>query len=64
MDNSSFEKVADAFAATLQDILKADVVPACNEQQCGWAANHSLEGAKSIAMEMLNSKEKWANVFD
>lgn len=63
MNNSSFEQVANAFAATLQDILKADAVPACNEQQCGWAANHSLEGAKNLAQEMLNSKEKWADVF-
>ena len=64
MNNSSFEEIATALEATLQDILKANVVPACNEQQCGWAANHSLEGAKIIANEMLNSKEKWANVFE
>ncbi|EUJ30928.1 S-ribosylhomocysteinase, partial [Listeria cornellensis FSL F6-0969] len=27
----------------------ATEVPACNEVQCGWAASHSLEGAKELA---------------
>jgi S-ribosylhomocysteine lyase len=31
--------------------------------QCGWAANHSLEGAKQLAKEMLEKRNEWSNIF-
>ena len=48
---------------TLKDGIEADEVPACNEVQCGWAASHSLEGAKELAREMLAKKDEWHQVF-
>lgn len=63
LNNSSYEDVAEALEKTLEDVLVADEVPACNEVQCGWAANHSLDGAKEIAREMLDKKDEWNQVF-
>ncbi|EHL2612233.1 S-ribosylhomocysteine lyase, partial [Listeria monocytogenes] len=34
-----------------------------NEVQCGWAASHSLEGAKALAAEFLDKRDEWKNVF-
>lgn len=59
LNNDNYEKVLDALEKTLQDVLKATEVPACNEVQCGWAANHSLEGAQAIAKDMLAEKDEW-----
>ncbi|WP_163580604.1 S-ribosylhomocysteine lyase [Gracilibacillus saliphilus] len=63
LNNDSFEDVVEALDKTLQDVLEATEVPACNEVQCGWAANHSLEGAKDIAKNMLAGKDEWHIVF-
>ena len=40
-------------AATLRDVLEATEVPAANEVQCGWGANHTLAGAKDAARDFL-----------
>jgi len=50
-------------AATLQDVLDADDVPAANEVQCGWGANHTLEGAQAAARRMLQSRDAWQQVM-
>lgn len=63
LNNESYDEVLTTLEKTLQDVLNADEVPACNEVQCGWAANHSLEGAKEIAEEMLAKKDGWKEVF-
>ncbi|WP_067840715.1 S-ribosylhomocysteine lyase [Amphibacillus sediminis] len=63
LNNDSFEAVSDALEKTLNDVLNATEVPACNEVQCGWAANHSLSGAQKIAKQMLAKKSSWPNVF-
>lgn len=63
INNDSYDDAIKAIEATLQDVLDADEVPACNPTQCGWAANHSLEGAKDIASKMLSRKEVWREVF-
>lgn len=48
---------------TLNDVLEATEVPACNEVQCGWAASHSLEGAKEIAQAFLDKRNQWSDIF-
>jgi S-ribosylhomocysteine lyase len=48
--------------ATLTDILEATEVPAANEVQCGWGANHSLEGAQAAARGFLEKRAEWAQV--
>jgi S-ribosylhomocysteine lyase len=63
LNNDSYEDVTEAMEKTLNDVLEANEVPACNEVQCGWAANHSLEGAKEIARDMLDKKDSWHEVF-
>ena len=48
-NNDSYKEVEEALAKTLEDVLVATEVPACNEVQCGWAASHSLEGSQMEA---------------
>ena len=45
-------------------MLNATEVPACNEVQCGWAASHSLEGAKEIAQSFLDKRNQWNDIYD
>ncbi|VTR76738.1 S-ribosylhomocysteine lyase [Cellulomonas hominis] len=47
---------------TLEDITRADAVPAANETQCGWGANHTLEGAQGAAREFLAHRAEWSTV--
>ena len=63
INHDNYEEILTILEKTLEDVLQATEVPACNEVQCGWAANHSLEGAKEIAREMLSKKDEWRNVF-
>lgn len=62
-NNDDYDEVLDAIEKTLNDVLEAAEVPACNEVQCGWAASHSLEDAKEIARQMLQSRNEWHQVF-
>ncbi|WP_093062929.1 S-ribosylhomocysteine lyase [Psychrobacillus sp. OK028] len=63
INHDNFEEILDILEKTLQDVLQATEVPACNEVQCGWAASHSLEGAKEIAAEMLAKKDEWRQIY-
>ncbi|MFS0752278.1 S-ribosylhomocysteine lyase [Oceanobacillus sp. 1P07AA] len=63
LNHEDYDDVLTMIEKTLEDVLQATEVPACNEVQCGWAANHSLVGAKEIAKEMLNEKSGWSEVF-
>ncbi|MGO1236164.1 MAG: S-ribosylhomocysteine lyase [Microbacterium gubbeenense] len=56
-------EVADLVAATLGDFADAAEVPAANETQCGWGANHSLEGAQLAARAFLDQRDEWLTVF-
>lgn len=63
LNQSDEQEILDVLERTLKDVLNATEVPACNEVQCGWAASHSLEGAKELAREFLNKREEWTEVF-
>ncbi|BAC13063.1 S-ribosylhomocysteine lyase [Oceanobacillus iheyensis] len=63
INHDDYDDVLTMIEKTLEDVLQATEVPACNEVQCGWAANHSLLGAQEIAKEMLNEKASWSEVF-
>lgn len=63
INHDDYSEILTILEDTLEDVLKADEVPACNEVQCGWAANHSLEGAKELAREMLEKKDEWHIIF-
>lgn len=58
----TFEQVAELVEKTLTDILSATEVPAANETQCGWGANHTLEGAQSAARGFLAERANWSTV--
>lgn len=63
LNDNDYNNIKDVMEKTLNDVLEADEVPACNEVQCGWAASHSLEGAKEIAGKMLAGRDQWDQVF-
>ena len=55
INNDSYKEVKEALAKTLEDVLVATEVSACNEVQCGWAASHTLEGAQMEAEKFLKN---------
>lgn len=63
INHEDYEDILTIIEKTLNDVLEATEVPACNEVQCGWAASHSLEGAKDIARNMLAKRNEWTEVF-
>ncbi|WP_274571381.1 S-ribosylhomocysteine lyase [Neisseria leonii] len=63
LNMGDYEEVLSLIERTLKDVLAAEEVPACNEVQCGWAASHSLEGAKKIARTLLDKRGEWPEVF-
>lgn len=63
LNEDDFDTVTDVVEKTLNDVLEATEVPACNEVQCGWAASHSLESAQEIAKNMLARRDEWHIVF-
>ncbi|WP_274584300.1 S-ribosylhomocysteine lyase [Neisseria leonii] len=63
LNMGDYEEVLSLIERTLKDVLAAEEVPACNEVQCGWAASHSLEGAKKIARVLLDKRGEWPEVF-
>lgn len=63
LNDDNYENILNLIENTLKDVLEATEVPACNEVQCGFAASHSLEGAKGLASEMLEKRNEWTEVF-
>ncbi|HDV6077671.1 TPA: S-ribosylhomocysteine lyase [Staphylococcus pseudintermedius] len=63
INHTDYDDVLNIVEQTLQDVLAADEVPAFNEVQCGWAASHSLKGAKEIAQAFLDKRDQWHDVF-
>ncbi|MDN3483548.1 S-ribosylhomocysteine lyase [Arthrobacter sp. APC 3897] len=59
----AFDEVAALIEVTLNDILGATEVPAANEVQCGWGANHSLEAAQAAASAFLAERAGWDVVY-
>lgn len=58
----TYDEVLELVEATMRDILTASEVPAANEVQCGWGANHSLEGAQSAVGTFLEHRSEWGTV--
>lgn len=64
INHDDYDDILAVLEKTLTDVLAADAVPACNEVQCGWAASHSLEGAKQLAEQFLVKRDEWHIVFN
>jgi S-ribosylhomocysteine lyase len=62
LNYGDYDGLLDALAETLVDCLEADEVPLANEVQCGWAANHTLEGAQEIARRVLGHRQGWTEI--
>lgn len=58
----AMDDVLSLIEGTLTDITTATEVPAANEVQCGWGANHSLEGAQEVARDFLAARDEWSTV--
>lgn len=58
----AIEDVFGLIEATLTDVVAATEVPAANEIQCGWGANHTLAGAQEAARTFLAARAEWAEV--
>lgn len=53
------DEVFALIEATMNDILDATEVPAANEVQCGWGANHSLTAAQDAVRGFLAERAVW-----
>ena len=58
----AYDDVLGLVQDTLTDITTATEVPAANEVQCGWGANHTLEGAQEAARTFLAARDGWSQV--
>ncbi|KQY44787.1 S-ribosylhomocysteine lyase [Cellulomonas sp. Root137] len=58
----AYDDVLGLVQDTLTDITTATEVPAANEVQCGWGANHTLAGAQDAARTFLGAREQWSTV--
>ena len=63
LNEPEYQTALDLIEKTLRDVLEATEVPACNPVQCGWAASHSLEGAKELARKLLDKRSEWETIF-
>lgn len=59
VEDGEFKRLLEA---TFTDILSATEVPAANEVQCGWGANHSLSAAQSAVRSFLGERAGWDEV--
>ena len=57
------EEFLPLLEATFRDILTAQEVPAANEVQCGWGANHSLAAAQEAVRDFLAARDEWTQVM-
>ena len=57
------EEFLPLLEATFRDILTAQEVPAANEVQCGWGANHSQAAAQEAVRGFLAARSQWEQVM-
>lgn len=58
----AYDDVLALVETTMNDIMAATSVPAANEVQCGWGANHSLEAAQAAVAGFLSRRSDWSTV--
>ena len=59
----SAKVVTETYIDVLEEVLGSTEVPLCNEVECGWAADHSLEGAQEQASKVLLSRSSLRKVY-
>ena len=60
LESADFLQILEA---TMKDLLEASEVPAANEVQCGWGANHSLEEAQAAVSAFVQKRAEWEQVM-
>lgn len=63
LNYGDYDGMCKIFEATLKDCLAAKEVPLANIEQCGWAANHTLEGAQHFARRLLEKRDGWQKIY-
>lgn len=56
-----FDELSELLATVLEQTLTAAAVPHADPVQCGWAKNHSLDGAQEVARFLLSRRAAWAS---
>lgn len=56
-------EVRDLVVATMGKMLELEAVPAANETQCGWGANHSREGMRAEVEAFLARQDELLTVM-
>jgi len=56
---SEFDEMAELLAGALEAVGTATEVPLANPVQCGWAENHTLDGAQRLAAWLLLRRDEW-----
>ena len=56
-----FDELSALLVKVLETVASATAVPHADTVQCGWAANHSLQGAKNLASWLLDHKSEWGD---
>lgn len=56
---TEFAEMAGLLEAALERVGRATAVPVANSEQCGWAENHSLVGAREVAAWLLHRRDEW-----
>jgi S-ribosylhomocysteine lyase len=59
VDFGDHEGMSELLSQALGAILDADQIPLADVRSCGWAANHSLAGAKNVAGWLLRHRDQW-----
>lgn len=61
--NTEIDEFLPILEAAFLDVLVAEEVPAANEIQCGWGANHNLKAAQDAVRDFLEARDEWENVM-
>jgi S-ribosylhomocysteine lyase len=59
---AEFDRMERLLAEVLQAITSAESVPHADVIHCGWAASHTVDGARTVAAWLLTHRAEWADV--
>jgi len=57
------EEIRSLVVSTMEQMLELEAVPAANEVQCGWGANHSLEEMRDEVRAFLENVDTLLDVM-
>ena len=63
LNQGSAQRICEALEDSLIDVQNATAVPYARIEQCGDFRNHSLELARKLALEVLESRATWLHAI-